>query len=212
MRDIPGPTPGQEVTTPSSAGEAAAASADTSSHSTRHFACDLTMHSASLIPLTVSDGCTRRPAARRRAWLRQGIGQETERQLRCLHTVQRFGRPPVPASGRTIEKTSPSGSTPWVSLETRLFLARPIARKPMVLALPGLVGNNLFGMFLIATFFLLMLRESIQYYKGSTSQILSENHRAGFDRNTSVGAAMLLFWAYRLGRRRGVGIEVKKVL
>jgi len=51
MRDIPGPTPGQEVTTPSSAGEAAAASADTSSHSTRHFACDLTMHSASLIPL-----------------------------------------------------------------------------------------------------------------------------------------------------------------
>ena len=89
---------------------------------------------------------------------------------------------------------------------------RPIARKPMVLALPGLVGNNLFGMFLIATFFLLMLRESIQYYKGSTSQILSENHRAGFDRNTSVGAAMLLFWAYRLGRRRGVGIEVKKVL
>ena len=53
MRDIPGPTPGQEVTTPSSAGEAAAASADTSSHSTRHFACDLTMHSASLIPLTV---------------------------------------------------------------------------------------------------------------------------------------------------------------
>ena len=53
MRDIPGPTPGQEVTTPSSAGEAAAASADTSSHSTRHFACDLTMHSASLIPLRV---------------------------------------------------------------------------------------------------------------------------------------------------------------
>ena len=88
MRDIPGPTPGQEVTTPSSAGEAAAASADTSSHSTRHFACDLTMHSASLIPLSdQSVGCM----LARAAW-RVAVESSQPMQYACANQLGHCAR------------------------------------------------------------------------------------------------------------------------
>ena len=91
MRDIPGPTPGQEVTTPSSAGEAAAASADTSSHSTRHFACDLTMHSASLIPLSIRANCAGALASEQQA------GPPCRR---CMAAPSR-AKPEQPVGGRT---------------------------------------------------------------------------------------------------------------
>ena len=54
------------------------------------------------------------------------------------------------------------------------------------------MGNDVFALFLITTLFLLLLRESIQYYKGSPD---------GFDRNTNMGCVMLLFWIYRLARQ-----------